>query len=852
MHKQHKITHFLRSSMMLVGILCIGIFVFITLYMNTQNEKTINQIGSIYMEGMNKRISKHFYTMIDLRLTQLDTLVNAIPAKEHEDSREVREWLEENGKMRDLEALAYYFEDGSVEMIYGTQVKFVNEKNFLDSMKNKERYVSAGTNVNGEPSAIIGTPVEIKMQDGRKSIAIVGKMQMEYISNALSLEDEDSILYSFVIRKDGSFVIRTAGAFRESYFDRARERYSNILGKKDVEQFISELQQSMEKSEDYSVMLKMNGERHQMYCSDLPLSEWYLITIMPYGTLNEVVEQQGKMSLVIFLISCALLLGVLILVFIKYFNLNRMQLQELEAAKSAAEDANKSKSEFLSNMSHDIRTPMNAIVGMTAIAMTNINDKERIENCLKKIGMSSKHLLGLINDVLDMSKIESGKMTLNVELVSLRDVMDSLVGIVQPQIKAKKQKFDVFIYDITCENVLCDSVRLNQILLNLLSNAIKFTPEGGSIEVALHESESPKGDDYVRILLRVKDTGIGMSKEFLANIFDSFTREDNKRVQKTEGTGLGMAITKYIVDAMGGEIKVESAQGAGTEFNVTLDFERTSEQEKDMILPGFTMLVVDDDQQLCESAVASLSSMGIHADWTLDGESAVQMVSHQHSVHNDYQIILLDLRLPGMSGIETAKEIRKQLGNDVPILLISAYDFSEVEAEAREAGISGFLSKPLFKSTLYYGLKSYIDSPETVSLPEKKEIDFTGKHVLLAEDNELNWEIASELLKELGLELDWAENGQICADMFQNSPVGYYNAVLMDIRMPVKNGYEATDMIRAMDRPDASLPIIAMTADAFAEDKRKCMEHGINAHVAKPIDIKEISHLLNSFFEKQK
>ena len=221
---------------------------------------------------------------------------------------------------------SYYFEDGSVEMIYGTQVKFVNEKNFLDSMKNKERYVSAGTNVNGEPSAIIGTPVEIKMQDGRKSIAIVGKMQMEYISNALSLEDEDSILYSFVIRKDGSFVIRTAGAFRESYFDRARERYSNILGKKDVEQFISELQQSMEKSEDYSVMLKMNGERHQMYCSDLPLSEWYLITIMPYGTLNEVVEQQGKMSLVIFLISCALLLGVLILVFIKYFNLNRMQI----------------------------------------------------------------------------------------------------------------------------------------------------------------------------------------------------------------------------------------------------------------------------------------------------------------------------------------------------------------------------------------------------------------------------------------------------------------------------------------------------------------------------------------------
>ena len=277
----------------------------------------------------------------------------------------------------------------------------------------------------------------------------------------------------------------------------------------------------------------------------------------------------------------------------RYFRLNQAQIQELAEAKQAAETANRSKSEFLSNMSHDIRTPMNAIVGMTTIAITNINNKDRVENCLKKIILSSKHLLGLINDVLDMSKIESGKMILNVELVSLREIMDSIVSIIQPQIKAKQQRFDVFIYDITSENVLCDSVRLNQVLLNLLSNAIKFTPEGGAIEVALHEKESPKGDDYVRILLQVKDTGIGMSEEFQEHIFDSFTREDNKRVQRTEGTGLGMAITKYIVDAMGGEIEVKSVQGTGTEFNVALDFERTDEQEEDMILPDFTMLVVD-------------------------------------------------------------------------------------------------------------------------------------------------------------------------------------------------------------------------------------------------------------------
>ena len=502
-------------------------------------------------------------------------------------------------------------------------------------------------------------------------------------------------------------------------------------------------------------------------------------------------------------------------------------------------------------MSHDIRTPMNAIVGMTTIAITNINNKDRVENCLKKIILSSKHLLGLINDVLDMSKIESGKMILNVELVSLREIMDSIVSIIQPQIKAKQQRFDVFIYDITSENVLCDSVRLNQVLLNLLSNAIKFTPEGGAIEVALHEKESPKGDDYVRILLQVKDTGIGMSEEFQEHIFDSFTREDNKRVQRTEGTGLGMAITKYIVDAMGGEIEVKSVQGTGTEFNVALDFERTDEQEEDMILPDFTMLVVDDDVQLCKSTAASLKSIGIRAEWTLDGESAVRLVSQHHNQHNDYHIILLDLKLPGMDGIETARELRKQLGNDVPILLISAYDCSEIEDEAREAGISGFLSKPLFKSTLYYGLKPYIYSSEGSSVPEKDVISFTGKRVLLAEDNELNWEIANELLQEMGLELDRAENGQICADMFEKSPVGFYNAVLMDIRMPVKNGYEATDMIRNMERPDASIPIIAMTADAFSEDIQRCLDHGMNAHVAKPIDIKEVSRILSRFFDSQ-
>jgi len=437
-----------------------------------------------------------------------------------------------------------------------------------------------------------------------------------------------------------------------------------------------------------------------------------------------------------------------------------------------------------------------------------------------------------------------------MDQVSLREVMDSIVGIIQPQVKAKKQHFDVFIHDISTENVYCDSVRLNQVLLNFLSNAVKFTPEDGSIQVALYEEESPKGDKYVRIHLQVKDSGIGMSEEFQKKVFESFVREDNTRVHKTEGTGLGMAITKYIVDAMGGTIAVNSAPGKGTEFHVTLDMEKAELQEMDMVLPNWNMLVVDDDKQLCESTVASLESIGVNAEWALDGESAVEMVKKRHCQHDDYQIILLDWKLPGIDGIETARRIRKHTGDDVPLLLISAYDWSEIEENARGAGISGFISKPLFKSTLFYGLKKFVDplwqaQEDTLESSEH----FSGRPILLAEDNDLNWEIAEELLSDLGLELQRAENGQECVELFQKSPLGFYDAILMDIRMPVMTGYQASEAIRALERSDSDLPIIAMTADAFSEDIKKCLDSGMNAHVAKPIDVDEVAHLLKKYMK---
>ncbi len=846
--RQSKTTRFLITSMVLVALLSVFIFGFLAFYMNRKSADTISQVGSIYMSGMGEQISQHFATTIDLRLSQVEALVESIPPSGMEHDT-LRERLATAAQVRGFESLAFYSKSGEFEMIYGEEATLADPEPFLESLNAEEKKVAVGTTPDGEKYILLGVSTTYTMENGEECTALVAALPASYIGETLSLYDSEnshSLVYSHIIRYDGSFVIRSGDAFRDNYFDRIQSLFEEEGA--DGRQYIQELESAMASQEDYNTVLQFGHERRHLYCTRLEYSEWYLVTVMPYGTLDEAVNELSGQWLYLVFAGCAIILTALLLVFWRYFLLLKAQMAELEEARQAAEAANKAKSEFLSNMSHDIRTPMNAIVGMTAIATANISDKKQVQNCLRKITLSSKHLLGLINDVLDMSKIESGKMTLNSDLVSLRELMDGLVSIVQPQVRSKRQQFDVFIHDIIAENVCCDSVRLNQIMLNFLSNAVKFTPEGGVIHVSLYQKPSPKGENFVQTHLLVKDNGIGMSAEFKAKIFESFSREDSTRVHKTEGTGLGMAISKYIVDAMGGSISVESELGKGSEFHVTLDLEVAEVQEVDMVLPPWRMLVVDDDKLLCETTVASLKAIGVDAEWTLDGETAVQMVENRHSLRDDYQVILLDWKLPGMDGIETARAIRKKLGDEVPIMLISAYDWGEIEEIARSAGINGFISKPLFKSTLYYGLRQFAgESSEPAELVAENHTDLHGKHILLAEDNELNWEIASDLLSEMGLVLDWAENGQICVNMFEHSPEGFYDAILMDIRMPVMTGYEAATAIRALDRPDADLPIIAMTADAFAEDIKKCLDHGMNAHVAKPIDVREVARLLEKY-----
>ena len=740
--------------------------------------------------------------------------------------------------------LSLYSAGGACDTIFGEPVEIGDPASFMDSLAQGELHVTDGTLPSGERLLLLGARAVYPMRSGGTSSILVVGLPMEAITKELSLDIGVTQAYSHIIRRDGSFVLRQADATRDSYFERLL-----TLGHFDngtPTEAVAAIQKAISSGEDYSLLVEINGERRNTYFTPLTYSDWYLVSVLPYSLLYEPTYSLVNQSVLSTLLGCGLVLLVLLTLFFFYFRFSKRQMIALAEARAAAEHANRAKSEFLSNMSHDIRTPMNAIVGMTAIASSNINNPEQVRDCLKKITLSSKHLLGLINDVLDMSKIESGKLTLNLDQISLRETMDSIVSIIQPQLRAKQQSFDVFIQDIQSELVCCDGVRLNQILLNLLSNALKFTPSGGRITVTLMQETSPADPHLVRNHFRVKDTGIGMSPEFQQRIFDSFTREDTTRVQKIEGTGLGMAITKYIVDEMGGTIELQSQVDKGTEFHITLDLEAVSDQEADMVLPNWEVLVVDDDAQLCSSAAASLTEIGVHAECALDGPSAISMVERRHQKRRDYHVVLLDWQMPGMDGIETARALRRRVGKDIPILLISAYDWSDIAEEARAAGISGFLSKPLFKSTLFYGLSRFAEpaSAKADAAP-KLAPDFTGRHLLLAEDSALNWEIARDLLSSYGFALDWAENGRLCVERFQASQADHYDAILMDIRMPVMDGYQAARAIRAMDRPDArEIPIIAMTADAFSEDIRRAMDSGMSAHIAKPIDIRELLRVL--------
>ncbi|MCR5596366.1 MAG: response regulator [Lachnospiraceae bacterium] len=900
------------GGMIFVFIVAIVVFASMNRYMDNETRKDVQEISDTYLAGVAEEEMYHFESVADIRFHQAQRVLDdAIMAGN--DIEVVKRSAERNASFQRLTSCAFILEDGTFDAIYGDDVISVDDPDYLMESVLKGNRVVTGGDSETERIVLWVLPADLELADGNRSVAFACCRPMSQFIEKMHLDADGTLAYFHIIYPDGNYVVENSDSIEESFSDRILQH--DTVDGMSAEECVEEFKAHMEAGEDYSFHNVFNdtdngiSERRSILAQPMADTNWYLVSVIPYGVLDKTIDGMGMARTRAMYIGIAIIAACLLLVFALYANMTRRQMKAVEEARDKAEEAmieaetaseeaiearrkaedamsewevacdestkakqaaeqareeaeeareeaiaaNKAKSEFLSNMSHDIRTPMNAIMGMTAIAKDHIDDKDRVQDCLRKISLSGKQLLGLINDVLDMSKIESGKMTLNLEALSLRQTMETMCDIIRPQLKSNDQQFDIYISNIISEEVYCDSVRLNQVLLNFLSNAMKFTPQGGKISLGLRQEKSPKGDKYVRTHLDVKDNGMGMSAEFKEKLFTAFEREDNRRVHKTQGTGLGLTITKYIIEAMGGTIEVESEPGEGTDFHVIVDLEKVSEKDKEMKLPDWKILIVDDNEEVCKTAELSLRELGTRPEWCLGGEKAIEMVTEAHEKGEDYFAVLIDYKMHGLNGIETSLKIREKYGDSIPISIISAYDWNEIEDEASKAGISGFISKPLFKSTLYHELRKFIgdEEEELLTSEEDEDIDLNGLKVLLAEDQDINAEIVKTILGTYGAIVDHAEDGKIVTEMFAGSEEGYYDVILMDLRMPNMNGYEATGVIRSMKRSDAAdIPIFAMTADAFAEDAQKCYAAGMNEHIAKPIDLDILKRTLAKYISK--
>ena len=567
--------------------------------------------------------------------------------------------------------------------------------------------------------------------------------------------------------------------------------------------------------------------------------DWTIVTMITMKELNK-----AEMSWTLVGIVGAGLLLLLVFNVVIMMNLNR----QLKIAAASAARANQAKTDFLSTMSHDIRTPMNAIIGLTTIAGKNAEDSAAVRDNLKKINLASNHLLTLINDILDISKVESGKLNLTPVTFSIEECADNLVNMSNPMVKEKNIDFNFRVSRFEHEYLYADQLRLNQIYINLLSNAIKYTEPGGRVNVEMRE-EPGETEKTVRLTYIVADTGMGMTPEFMAKMYQPFSRQTDSRVNTIQGTGLGLAITKQMIDLMHGTIDCQSEVGKGTTFTIVLELPIADKLIDEMMLPSMRVLLADDDNVLLETGKEELIAIGVTVDTAQSGAEAVQAVSDR----NDYRVVILDWKMPDMDGVEAARQIRAKLGDDVPILMISAYDWSDVEEKAKAVGVNGFISKPLFRSKLYNKLNELLGSEKTQSEQDDDALDIAGMKILVAEDNDVNWEIISMLLEMHGVETERAENGQLAVERMGKAHQGDFDLIFMDIQMPVMNGLEATKAIRKLNDPWASgIPIIAMTADAFSENVAECMAAGMNGHIAKPVDMKLVLKEIKRIKEETK
>ena len=681
--------------------------------------------------------------------------------------------------------------------------------------------------MNGEQSLAFCNTVELYNPESQKSetavlmrVIPISMLEQKWVFPQTELVNAELA----VIDADGDYILK-GDSFKNSSLFEFYKSYNATDPKSSTELF------NKITSSTGSVPM-INSHKQECILAFTPVSAsvgWTMLGLMPAKDLDVDTENW----LLFGVVSAGLLILFLFdLLCILYFN------KRLQIAAREAESANKAKTDFLSTMSHDIRTPMNAIIGLTTIAEKNLGDVESTGESLRKISLASNHLLTLINDILDISKVESGKLKLSPLTFSIVDTVENLVNISQPMIKEKNIEFSFHTNQMEKEYLYTDQLRLNQIYINILSNAIKYTEPGGRVSVDLHQDKSDK-PGYVRLTYVVADTGIGMSPEFMETMYQPFSRQIDSRVNSIQGTGLGLAITKQMVDLLGGTIECQSERGKGTTFTIVLDIQEADRQREDMQLESVDVLIVDDDEIMLQTTVDILESLGASAEQAPSGLEALGMIEHRHLSGKDYDAIIIDWKMPEIDGLETIRRIRSEIDETIPILLISAYDWSDIEDKAKAAGANAFVSKPLFRSTLYDKINDLIGVESKSIEPEDDYSDLQGLHILVAEDNDINWEIISAILSMYGITTDRAENGRICVDMMRTAAEGSYELIFMDVQMPEMNGLDATREIRGLEDPWASsIPIIAMTADAFSENVMECLDAGMNGHIAKPVDIK--------------
>ena len=645
-----------------------------------------------------------------------------------------------------------------------------------------------------------------------------------------------------IIDSNGNYIIREEdGFFKDNDFIEFFKYYNSDATDAEAAEVFKKI---TSESGSITMNTKSGGNKYILGFSSFDESSGLsILSMMSYKNLN--VGTQNWLLIGV-ITSGLLILFILDLMVMIVLN------KQLTVAASDAKSANKAKTDFLSTMSHDIRTPMNAIIGLTTISEKNLKDEKLVQENLRKINLASNHLLTLINDILDISKVESGKLNFTPQSFSIVETVENLMNLSQPMIKEKNIDFSFHISHFEKEYLYADQLRLNQIFINLLSNAVKYTDANGRISVDMIEEESAK-EGCVKLTFKVADTGIGMSPEFLENLYQPFSRQTDSRVNKIQGSGLGLAITKQMVDLMQGTIDCQSEEGKGTTFTVTLDIPLAEHQRAEMKLENLDVLIVDDDEVLLETAVDTMKSLGLNTEQALGGLEALGMIKHKEQEGKNYDIVIVDLKMPDIDGIETIRRIRDEVKSNVPILLISAYSWSDVEEQAKEAGVNGFLSKPLFRSTLYDKISEILGTEKESVEQENDYSDLEGMNILVAEDNDINWEIISTLLSMYGITTERAENGRIALEKVKSAEKDAYSLIFMDIQMPEMNGLDATRAIRKLDDPWASkLPIVAITADAFSENVTECLQAGMQGHIAKPIDIKLVIKVIKKIKEETK